>query len=64
MARRRIDVAKNLVQSQIVGKLDQQFKVEVLSAGEGVTETAARSHQSRCAQLRSPRRARRRARAL
>ena len=37
--RRRIDVAKNLVKSQIVGKLDQQFKVEVLSAGEGVTET-------------------------
>lgn len=37
--RTRIDAAKNLVQSQIVGKLDQQFKVEVLSAGEGVAET-------------------------
>src|SRR5262245_56374618 len=38
--RPRIDVAKSLVQSRIANKLDQQFKVEVLSAGEGVTETA------------------------
>jgi uncharacterized membrane protein len=37
--RRRIDVAKELVRTTIQPKLDSQFNVEVLTAGDGVAET-------------------------